>query len=128
MAADRPAESDRVAGLQFAREERRHVAVVEAVDGELRAGRLGRGGDRIAALGAVAVPGRQAHVGVPARCPGHWGTAKRMVFTRGVSSRIETTVAACQPVGLGGLIAVIPLLPPPGGQSPPNEEAGGTEG
>src|SRR5262245_15431906 len=35
-----------------------------------------------------------------------------MVFTRWVSSRIETTVAGCQAAGLGTLIAVIPLFAP----------------
>src|SRR5262245_12789049 len=35
-----------------------------------------------------------------------------MVFTRGVSSRMETTVAGCQAEALGTLITVVPLFPP----------------
>src|SRR5262245_28908625 len=35
-----------------------------------------------------------------------------MVFTRGVSSRMETTVAGCHADAFGTLITVVPLFPP----------------
>src|SRR5687768_16843097 len=35
-----------------------------------------------------------------------------MVFTRRVSSRIETTLAACQGDAFGTLVTVLPLFPP----------------
>ena len=67
MPSDRPAQLNRVAGLQLVGEERRHLAVIQALDGELQRGHLGRRGDRVTAFRTVAVLGRQAYVGVLAR-------------------------------------------------------------
>src|SRR5687768_11382603 len=64
VASYRPAQLNRVAALQLAGEERRHLPVVKAIDRELECWRLWRRGDRVAAFRAVAVFGRQADVGV----------------------------------------------------------------
>ena len=67
IAANRPAQLNRVVGLQLAGEERRHLAVIQALDREFQLGGLGRRGNRVAPFRAIAVLGRQAHVGVLAR-------------------------------------------------------------
>ena len=67
MPPDRPTQLNRVVGLQLAGEERRHLAVIQAFDGELQRGDLGRRGNRVTAFRTVAVLGGQAYVGVLAR-------------------------------------------------------------
>ncbi len=64
VAADRTAQLDPVAGPELVGEVRRHLAVVEPLDRELDASAVGRRGDRVAALGLVAVLGRQPDVDV----------------------------------------------------------------
>ena len=70
MPSDRPAQLNRVVGLQLAGEERRHLAVIQALDGELQRRHLGRRGNGVTAFRTVAVLGRQAYVGVLARAGG----------------------------------------------------------
>ena len=67
MPADRAAELELVAGLQLVDEVRRHLAVVDAVDGDRDARAVGGGGDGVAPLDLIAVLGRQPHVNVLAR-------------------------------------------------------------
>jgi hypothetical protein len=62
--ADRPAQLELVAGAELFDEVRRDLAVVDELDGELDRVELRRRGDRVRALGLVAVLGGQAHVGV----------------------------------------------------------------
>src|SRR5205807_9008509 len=59
VAADRPAQLDAVAGVELVGQVRRDLAVVEPLDREVDAGALGGRGDRVAALGHVAVLGRE---------------------------------------------------------------------
>jgi hypothetical protein len=67
MPSDRPAQFNRVVGLQLAGEERGHFPVIQALDGELQHRHLGRRGNGVAAFRAVAILGRQAYSGVLAR-------------------------------------------------------------
>ena len=64
VAADRPAQLELVPGPQLADEIGRHLPVVEPLDGEHEVLVLGRRGDRVAALGLVAVLGSESHVDV----------------------------------------------------------------
>ena len=67
MPSDRPAQLNGVVGLQLAGEERRHLAVIQAVDRELQRGDLRRRGNRVASFRTVAVLGLEAYVRVLAR-------------------------------------------------------------
>ena len=64
VAADRAAQLELVPGLEASRQVRRHLAVVEPLDGEDEVLVLRRGRDRVAALRLVAVLGREPHVDV----------------------------------------------------------------
>ena len=59
-----PAQLELVAGAELLHEVGRDLAVVDELDRELERVELGRRGDRVRALGLVAVLGGQAHVGV----------------------------------------------------------------
>ena len=61
VAADRASHLDLVALARLVHEVGRDLAFLEALDGE-REAVAGRGGDRVAALGLVAVLGGEAHV------------------------------------------------------------------
>ena len=101
VAADRTAQLDPVADDDDVVEERRDLAVVDALDRDLDlAGTLGLGRDRVAPLDAVAVLRGQAKVDVLARAvSGQAGTRSVNERTVGVSSRIAVTVASCQEMG-----------------------------
>jgi hypothetical protein len=60
----RAAQLEVVPGLEDVCQVRRHLAVVETLDGEDELAVLRRGRDRVAALCLVAVLGREAHVHV----------------------------------------------------------------
>jgi hypothetical protein len=66
-AADRAAQLHQITWSQRLGQVRGHLAVVQALHGQLHAAAIGRRGDRVAALGRVAVGGGQAHVDVLAR-------------------------------------------------------------
>ena len=66
-AADRPAQLQLVAGAQLVAQVRGDLTVVDPLHREGQQPRGGRRGDRVAALGLVAVLGGQAHVEVLAR-------------------------------------------------------------
>ena len=67
VAADRPAQLEPVARPGLAGEPGRHLPALEPLDGEREPRRLGRGGDRVAALGLVAVLRGEPDVDVLAR-------------------------------------------------------------
>ncbi len=74
VAADRAAQLDGVARPQLVGQVRRDLAVVEALDRQRERGSLGRRGDRVRALGDVAVLGGQPDVDVlPRAVPGPAG-------------------------------------------------------
>ena len=64
VAPDRTAQLELVAGLEHVREVWGDLAVVEPLDREREEVVVGRGGDRVAALGLVAVLGGEADVHV----------------------------------------------------------------
>jgi hypothetical protein len=64
MAADRAAQLELVAGAQLLGQVRGDLAVVDPLDGQRQVRVLGRGGERIRALGLIAVLGGQAKVDV----------------------------------------------------------------
>src|SRR5687768_15983305 len=67
MAADWSAQLNRVAGLQLAGKERRHLAVIHTVHCELQRGDFGRPRNRVTPFWTVAGFGRQPYGGVVAR-------------------------------------------------------------
>ena len=97
-AADRPADLELVADHDVVVQERRHLAVVEPLDGELDLVRVvGRRRDRVRPRRGVAVGRGEPHdvvltgeVTASARA-----SARRNVLARAVSGRMATTVAVC---------------------------------
>ena len=80
-------------------EERRDLAVLEPLDGELdHAVGAGRRGNRIAALGLIAVRRRQAHIDMLPGDEAQAGSASvsMKLLTRGVRGTIAAIVAVCQ--------------------------------
>ena len=67
IAADRPAQLDLVADLEHVGEVRRDLAIVDPLDGDGDAVPIGRGRDRVAPLGLVAVLRGQPDVDVLTR-------------------------------------------------------------
>jgi hypothetical protein len=67
VASDRAAQLELVAGAELVGEVGRHLAVVDALHGQSEIGVLRSRGDRVGALGLVAVVGGETHVNVLAR-------------------------------------------------------------
>lgn len=91
-----PADLEAITGPQLAREMRGDLALRQSLDGELELGILRGRGERVGALGPVAVLGGQAHVDTlpgavpgPARYVEHEGAdARRLVSDRGHRRRV----------------------------------------
>src|SRR5262245_15461860 len=64
MPSDRPAQLNRVAGLQLIGQEWRHLTVFQAIYRELQRGHFGWGGDRVAPFRTVTILGLEAYVRV----------------------------------------------------------------
>ena len=97
VAADRAAQLDLVARPQLVGQVRRDLAVVEALDGELDAGAVGRRGDRVAALRLVAVLGGQPDVDVlPGAVTGPVGHVEDERLGAGRLGDDVDDVATCQ--------------------------------
>src|SRR5215471_1455781 len=85
VAADRPAQLEPVARPGLVDEPGRHLPALEPLDREREPQRLGRGGDRVAPLGLVAVIRGEPDIDVlPARWPGQSGTSRTSVVARRV--------------------------------------------
>ena len=97
VAADRPAQLELVAREHVLRQVRRHLAVLDQLDRQLETSFLRRRGDRIRALGLVAVLGGQADVDVlPGAVAGPALHVEHERLGVGVSARISETVAMRQ--------------------------------
>ena len=92
-----PRTSNSSPGAQLLDEVRRHLAVVDALDGQLERVALGRRGDRVRALRLVAVLGGQPHVDVLAgavpRPPGHVEHERARARRLGDDRRARVAVA-----------------------------------
>ena len=97
---DGTAQLERVTGAQFPGQVGRHLAVIDLLDRQCQLRRLRRRGDRVRALGLIAVLGGQANVDVLARVvPGPAGHVQVIVFACEVSSAMARTVATRQTIG-----------------------------